>query len=559
MTARPPPAAEPVRQRPRAGCVRGRETRRALVSAVVEPPRDEPVRAAEVIAAVCLATDLGMGFPFEHGLHATIVAMRLGDRLGVDAPTASQLYYSSLLTYAGCTADAEVAAGIFGGDLSAHLVPVLHGSPRESLGGLLRALPPPDAAGPGRALEIARRLPRAARADRPHLVALCEVASMLAERLGLSARVAGLFAYLTERWDGHGRLRRAAADTIPLAIRIAHVARDAAYQRLHRGVEGAAGVVRERAGHAFDPDVAHALADDAAEILAVDAGASAWAATLACEPEPRLTLAGAEIDRALAAIGDFADLLSPYLAGHSGGVARLAEAAARRCGVEPAPVRRAALVHDLGRVAVGARTWQRAGLLSADEWEKVRLHPYQTERVLSRSAFLSALAPVAGAHHERLDGSGYHRGAHGAELPPAARVLAAADAYHAMTEARPHRPAHAPERAAQQLTAGVSAGLFDPDAAAAVIEAAGHPPPRMERPAGLTEREAQVVGLLARGLQTKEVARALGISVKTADRHVQNAYGKIGVSTRAAATLFAMEHGLAAWGELPMARSRALS
>ena len=96
-----------------------------------------------------------------------------------------------------------------------------------------------------------------------------------------------------------------------------------------------------------------------------------------------------------------------------------------------------------------------------------------------------------------------------------------------------------------------------PNAATAVIEAAGQPPPRVGRPAGLTEREAQVVSLLARGLQTKEVAWALGISVKTADRHVQNAYGKIGVSTRAAATLFAMEHGLAAWGELPMARRRA--
>lgn len=519
--------------------------------------QDDHVRAAEVIGAVCLATDLGMGFPFEHGLEGTLAAMRLGERVGIDAATASQLYYSSLLAYAGCTADGGIAATIFGGDLGTHLVPVLHGSSRETLVGVMRALPPPGNTGPMRAIEVARRLPRAVRANRPHLAAQCDAARMLARRLGLPEPVAELFTYLTERWDGRGRLHRAAGEDIPIAIRIAHVARDAAYHRLLGGVEQAVRVVRERAAHAFDPAIAEALARDAAEIFAFDPATSAWEPTLACEPGPRLTLAGTAIDAALAAMGDFADLISPYLAGHSRGVARLAEAAARLCGVDAAglvAIRRAALVHDVGRVAVGARTWQRPGPLSADEWERVRLHPYQTERVLSRSAFLSALAPIAGAHHERLDGSGYHRGSRGAELPMPTRVVAAADAYHAMTEPRPHRPACSRGEAAERLADGASAGRFDPVAATAVIEAAGQVPPRVQRVAGLTEREAQVVGLLARGLQTKQVARALGISVKTADRHVQNAYGKIGASTRAAATLFAMEHGIVAWGELPMAR-----
>ena len=128
-----------------------------------------------------------------------------------------------------------------------------------------------------------------------------------------------------------------------------------------------------------------------------------------------------------------------------------------------------------------------------------------------------------------------------------------------MTEPRPHREPHPPERAAQILAEEASAGRLDPDAVAAVLEAAGQRAPRLERPAGLTEREVEVVAMLARGLQTKQVARALGISVKTADRHIQNAYRKIGVSSRAAATLFAMEHGLVAWGELPIARSAARS
>ena len=268
-------------------------------------------------------------------------------------------------------------------------------------------------------------------------------------------------------------------------------------------------------------------------------------------------LSGEGLDRALAAMGNFADLISPYLAGHSAGVAELASAAAQRCRIDAADtttLRRAALVHDLGRVAIGARIWQKPGPLNADEWEQVRLHPYHTERVLSRSPFLSALAPVAGAHHERLDGSGYHRGASGAELPLVARVLAAADAYHAMTEPRAHRAPIPPEQTAEQLAREAGAGRLDADAVTAVLEAAGQRAPRLERPAGLTEREAEVVGMLARGLQTKQVARALGISVKTADSHIQHAYRKIGVSTRAAATLFAMEHGLVASGELPIAR-----
>jgi HD-GYP domain-containing protein (c-di-GMP phosphodiesterase class II) len=216
-------------------------------------------------------------------------------------------------------------------------------------------------------------------------------------------------------------------------------------------------------------------------------------------------------------------------------------------------VRRAALVHDLGRVAVPVRIWQKPGELTPDEWERVRLHAYQSERILGRSPALATLVHAAANHHERVDGSGYHRGSMGAALSSAARLVAAADAFHAMTEPRPHRQALDPAEAADVLGREVRAGRLDPDASAAVVEASGMPAPRIDRPSGLTDREAQVVGLLARGLQTKQVARVLGISAKTADRHIQNAYGKIGVSTRAAAALFAMQHGLVAWGELPMA------
>jgi DNA-binding NarL/FixJ family response regulator len=136
-------------------------------------------------------------------------------------------------------------------------------------------------------------------------------------------------------------------------------------------------------------------------------------------------------------------------------------------------------------------------------------------------------------------------------------LLAAADAYQAMTQPRPHREALPPKQAAQIIGEEARSGRLDGDAVGAVLESAGQQAPRIERPAGLTEREVEVVALLARGLQTKQVARALGISVKTADRHIQNAYRKIGVSTRAAVAVFATEHGLTEWGELPIG-SRAM-
>jgi HD-GYP domain-containing protein (c-di-GMP phosphodiesterase class II) len=182
--------------------------------------------------------------------------------------------------------------------------------------------------------------------------------------------------------------------------------------------------------------------------------------------------------------------------------------------------------------------------LTLDDWEQVRLHAYHTERILSRSRFLAGLIPTATLHHERLDGSGYHRGVDAQALPPLARLLATADAYHAMTEPRPHRGPLSAGDAASLLTEEARAGRLASETVTAVLEAAGHPNPTIERPSGLTEREVQVVSLLARGLQTKQVARRLQISPKTADFHIQNAYRKMSVSTRAGATIFAMQHGL---------------
>jgi hypothetical protein len=239
----------------------------------------ERVRAAEVMAALSLATDLGIGVDLEHGLQSTLVAMRLGELLGVDSATASQTYYACLLFYVGCTADAEVAAETFGDDdaLTTIAMPARFGSPPEMIAGIMRALANSDSPALVRVLQIVRGMPRAAREFKGHITAFCEVAQMLTDRLGLPASMQGLFGYLVERWDGKGLPSRARGEEIPLPVRIASVARDAAFQRMLGGPEFAARLVRKRAGGAFDPAVAIPLADAAAELLALDAaGGSVW-------------------------------------------------------------------------------------------------------------------------------------------------------------------------------------------------------------------------------------------------------------------------------------------
>ncbi|MGH3715104.1 MAG: HD-GYP domain-containing protein, partial [Micromonosporaceae bacterium] len=404
------------------------------------------VRTAEVIGALSLATDYGVGLPLEHGLHSALTAVRLAERLGVGAPVASAAYYGSLLFYVGCTVDAEVNAELFDdGELLRHFNPVIFGSPAQTLAGIVRALAGSEGTPMTRTVRVATTLPRAVRGHQRHVVAMCEVARMLTVRLGLPESTSRLFDRFTDRWDRHG-------DDLPVELRIVHVARDLTLQRMIGGDAYALSVVAERGGHAFDPAVTGAVVP---ALFAVDDGVPLWEQVVAAEPGPPLYLTGEAVDEALSAMGDFADLASPYLVGHSAGVARLAADAARACGyAEPqvTAVRRAGYVHDIGRVAVSPRVWQKPGPLSAAEWEQVRLHPYHGERILCRSALLAGLARIATCHHERLDGSGYHRGLPAPVLEPGARLLAAADAYHSMTEPRAHRPALPRERAAALLT-----------------------------------------------------------------------------------------------------------
>jgi DNA-binding CsgD family transcriptional regulator len=312
------------------------------------------------------------------------------------------------------------------------------------------------------------------------------------------------------------------------------------------GPELAVEAVRRRAGSHLDPAVADEFCRSGPAILAEIASLDPCEALLDAEPEPARRVSGADVDTVASAFGDVVDLKAPFLHGHSSGVAELAGTAGEELGLDGASLRLAGFLHDIGRVAVPSGIWEKQGPLTVSEWEQVRLHAYQSERILARSPALVQLAPLVGMHHERLDGSGYHRQAAGKGIPVEARVLAAADVYQAMTQERPYRPALSPEEAADELATEGRAGRLDPEAVAAVIAAAGHARRRSRRawPADLTDREVEVLRLLAQGCANKEIARRLWISTKTAGHHVQHIYAKIGVSSRAAAALFAMEHDL---------------
>ena len=503
------------------------------------------VRLAELVASMSLATDLGLGQPPEHVLRSCVLGLRIAEDLELGEDQRAVVYYVALLAWLGCHADAHEQSAWFGDDIhlraDRHLADSV--GARFVLSHVGRGRPPARRAAQLGALLISGRDALAAM-ETTH----CMVAGLFAVRLGLGVEVRDGLQHVFERWDGKGSPAGIAGEEIALSARIAVVADIVESFRRLGGTAAAVDVARRRAGGQFDPRLADRVCENADALFSGLDEATGWDAAIAAEPALTGRMSGVELDAALEAIADFADLKSPYTTGHSRGVALLAESAALRAGLgEPAAaeLRRAGLLHDVGRIGVSNAVWDKPGALSETEMERVRMHPYLTQRTFSRSPRLAALAEVAAAHHERLDGSGYPRGLAGGALSPEARILAAADAYQAMGELRPHRPARSPEDAARQLREEVRRGRLDADAVDAVLGAAGHRVARRrDGPAGLTQREVEVLVLLARGLSNKAIAAQLVVSPKTVGSHIEHIYRKIGCSTRAAASLFAMQHGL---------------
>jgi HD-GYP domain-containing protein (c-di-GMP phosphodiesterase class II) len=511
---------------------------------------EHPVRAAELVGALSLATDLGTGQPLEHALRTAVLAVRLGELAEAPAADLRDAYYTALLHSSGCTSDGHEAAALFGDDILPRAAfALVDPIRREELVAFLQANVGRDRPAAEREAMVAQLLAAGPAPLREQFATHCEVAQRFAGWLGLDPGTQSALAFVFERWDGHGFPGAAAGEAVPLPARLLHVARDVSVFLSAGGAADARAVVERRAGAAYDPRLAGIALERFDELLDGLDETRIWEQALEEEPLPKLWIAGERVDDAFAAIASFTDLESPWLRGHSAGVAELAEAAAWRSGLEAPAVtriRRAALAHDLGRVGVSNAIWEKAGALGFGEWERVRLHPHFTERAFALSPALAPIGALGGAHHERLDGSGYHRGTRADGLGPDACILAAADCYQAMREARPYRPALDAPAAEAELQREAREGRLGQAAVDAVLAAAGHrvPPRPRELPGGLTERELEVLVALAHGQSNAAIGESLGISAKTVGHHVQHVYAKAGVRSRAAATLWAFEHGL---------------
>ena len=460
------------------------------------------VRLAEVVGSLSLATDLGTGQPMEHALRTCWLSLSTAEALGAGSAELSTVYYVALLRFLGCTADASETAASVGGDeiaYNASMGPMLMAGSGEQLAHFVRhsrrgpAARPPVAA-------IARSVADPAAGARS-LAAHCEVAARLARRLGLPSDVTDALAHAYERWDGKGSPSGLAGDEVPFAIRVVAVARDVELWSRRGRPGGGHHHAAATAGSCLRPCRGRRAAGADALSARRDGRPRPLEHVLAAEPGPARVIQPDGLDAALEAVADFGDLRSRWFRGHSRAVSALASAAAEVQGLaatDVAVVGRAGLVHDLGAVGVPAGIWDSPRALSSSEWERVRLHPYLTERILARCGGLADVAATAAAHHERADGRGYPKGV-APSMP--AQLLAAADVYTALREDRPHRAALTEGEARRLLVEEADTGRLDLRAVDAVLAAAGHrvPPPSVARPAGLTEREVDVLRLAARG------------------------------------------------------------
>ena len=508
-------------------------------------------RLAEVLAALSLAGDLGEGHPLEHTLRSTYLACRIATRLGSDDVVRRDVLYTGLLQLVGCLANAhELTRRLVTDDIAFNKA-VSHAhadqDTREELSVVLAHV----GAGrtiPGRVAAVARTL---ASPGLPSELAVqfCEVAALVGRRAGLGHGVAEALRAIQERWDGGGRPAGLRGAHIPLPARIVRLAADVDVLRSTDGAEAATKAVTLRRGRSLDPNVADAylqVARDGA-LEQLDA-ATLWTDVLGCEPREPLVLRGDALDDVASAFADATDLKSPNFVGHSRRVATFSEGAARALHLsenECVTIRRAALLHDIGRASVPNTILDKPTPLTPGEHERVRLHAYYTARILSASPTLAELAPLAAAHHERLDGSGYPRGSRASELPMGARIIAVADVCASLLEPRAYRPALPPETVARTLADNVRDGKLDGEVVSAVLLIAfGARTPRPRASSGLTEREIEVLRLVAEGHSNKELARRLVISENTARHHLESVYAKLEVRSRAGAVMRGLERGL---------------
>jgi HD-GYP domain-containing protein (c-di-GMP phosphodiesterase class II)/DNA-binding CsgD family transcriptional regulator len=504
------------------------------------------MRLAEVIGALSLAADLSSGLPAEKGLRTVLVATRLARAVGFSSEEVETVFWLGALRLVGCLGFAPEEVAYAAGDDNSMRKTLIYADfdqPLDVIRRWVRGLAP-EAPPLDRARGFARFL---LDGDVPkrHAQATCESGVFFARTLGMPDGVARALDVTDERFDGKGP-RGIEAEQMPAAARLVDVADALELFAWTGGPELGRTVLLQRRGRALDPTFVDAALVEIPGLLQGLRVGSVWDEFLAAEPAP-LRLADDDVDRGCVALGRFGDIKSLYTLTHSRRVTAIADAAGNAAGLDERDrglLRRAASVHDLGRVAVATGTWDKKGALNAVEWQRVRAHSHHTEVVL-RGAGLAELADIAGATHERGRGAGYHKGVRLDGVPPLAKILAAADVMAALGEERPQRPALDDNRAAKEMRALVEDGALDARAVQSVLEARGVPAGRKGAwPGGLSDREVEVVRLVAVGRTNKEIGTLLGVSPRTAQKHVMNVYDKLGLESRAGLALYALEHGL---------------
>jgi HD-GYP domain-containing protein (c-di-GMP phosphodiesterase class II) len=415
----------------------------------VQHGADRRMRLSEIIGALSHALDLTEGQPRGHSMRCAWIGVHVGQVLKLDADRLSDLYYTLLLKDSGCSSNAARLWELYGGDerLIKHDYKTVDAQSMLAVGQfVLRHT------GPGEPLRHrAQRLLRLVRhggdlAD--ELVQTrCERGANIVRQLGFSDAVAEGVWSLDEHWNGKGRPSRQQGDGIPLNARIALLAQVADVFHAVGGPLAARAEVRRRAGTWFDPAVVEAfLTASTDETFWAGLAPEGLAARVAAlEPVARIVMIDEDrLDVIAEAFADIVDAKSSFTSGHSRRVTQYADTIAATLGLIAGHrrwLRRAALLHDIGKLGVSTSILDKPGKLDAEEWVEMKRHAALTEDILSRMSAFRDMAPIAGAHHERLDGKGYPKGLSGEAISLETRIITAGDIFDALTARRPYREA----------------------------------------------------------------------------------------------------------------------
>jgi HD-GYP domain-containing protein (c-di-GMP phosphodiesterase class II) len=511
---------------------------------------------AALLCALSFATGLGLSERMEHGLNSAYLGLRLADVLNLPNEEREAIFYGALLKDVGCTACSAGFSAFFPDD---ELVPrsdfmLVDPTRLNDIIAWLSRNVPVDSHLPIRISRLLSFLGQCGPVVKEVMRGHCEIAELFARRLGFPDYVQRTLRFQWERWDGKGLAYGLAGTTVPMAARILHSALTLELAYGFGGPAAARALAREQRGARFDPEVVDAF-------LTLEKQADFWQ-TLEHEAAEAVSLAmqpPTSADRVMAdqmevvceALADFVDIKSHGSWNHSRIVADVAVDMGSYLGLggsEQTRLRCAALVHDLGNVAIPLRILEKGDRRSASEWEYYRLHSYYTQRVLERVEPLQELAQAAAATHEWINGQGYHRQLIGEQIPLNGRILAVADTYAQLTQQQGDQVEPTDALREMRPLVGTQFDRSCYNALTASLTSAHRvkrTAPERRQLGDLTEREAEVLRLLAQGQSNPQIAKALVITRKTVEHHLEHIYNKIGVTCRTSAVVYAVQHGIA--------------